>query len=772
MKRLIFCILILLGVNTLLAQREQTLGLVLSGGGAKGLAHIGVLKALEEEGIPIDYIGGTSMGAIVGGLYASGYSPEEIEEIFFSKDFENWLSGRIDERLLPYYRTPKKDATLFQVNLNIDKKFKADIPLSLINPVQMDYAFLEIFAEANKICNGDFNNLMIPFFCVATNVNDNKPKIMRNGDLGRSIRASMTFPFFFSPIQIDGKMMCDGGIYNNFPSNEMQEFFNPDIILGVKVANNFDDPNEEDLILYIENMVSNDSKYEIPCDEGVLLEPDMSDIDVMDFSQKMLCIKRGYDIAKENIERIKYQFIDTLDKNEMMNKRNSFNAKKDKISIGNIIIHGAGEHQQKYFEKMLTMNMHDDTLTINNIKPNYLTLCSHPNVRSVTPYMYYDHFTKDYILELNVRMKRTINTKVGGIISSDPISNLFLGIDYNSVGYLSWQHKLNFYAGRFYQSAMYDVRLDIPNLYYPFFVEGKVILNHWNYFRNHSSFFEYSALNYIVQRERNVQLKIGLPISRRDMLTAKIGYGYIDDKYFAEDIILSTDTADNTTFSHLVVGIMRDYCSLDNIFYPTEGFISRFNVQFVKGIEKFHPGNASLYDNYFSHKHTWIQISFNNKFYRHISKLYSLGFSTNIFYSFQDLFYTRKSSLLNAGTYTPTKECLTSFYPEYRANQYLAGGMEQIFNIGSSFIGNASLRFGTYIFAPVRQILANEFNQAYYGDLFQKLYGIASLSLIISTPIGDFSAGVSYHQRDNDSSPWNISVSFGSIMFNEKNIDR
>src|SRR5574344_1199388 len=164
-----FCLILLFILIPVIvfSQRQQKVGVVLSGGGAKGLAHIGVLRALEEENIPIDYMCGTSMGAIIAGLYASGYSPDDMDKIFTSPDFENWLSGKIEDKYKFYYRQLDKDESLININLDTKNDFKAQIPLSLVNPVQMDYAFMEIFASSSKVCKGVFDSLRVPFFCVA-----------------------------------------------------------------------------------------------------------------------------------------------------------------------------------------------------------------------------------------------------------------------------------------------------------------------------------------------------------------------------------------------------------------------------------------------------------------------------------------------------------------------------------------------------------------------------------------------------------------------------
>lgn len=770
-----FCLILLFILIPVIvfSQRQQKVGVVLSGGGAKGLAHIGVLRALEEENIPIDYICGTSMGAIIAGLYASGYSPDDMEKIFTSPDFENWLSGKIEDKYKFYYRQLDKDESLININLDTKNDFKAQIPLSLVNPVQMDYAFMEIFASSSKVCKGVFDSLMVPFFCVATNINDNKADVRRSGDLGSSIRASMTFPFVFSPIVLDGKTMCDGGIYNNFPSKEMQEYYNPDMIIGVKVAGNYDPPKEGDLKSYIENMITSDSQYDVLCDNSVLIEPNVRSLDVMDFTKKQECITLGYQATKEKIEKIRKFLVDSVSQEEMAQKRNDFNNRKGDITIGNVLIKGVNEKQRKYIENTLSLNNHKRDMTLSSIKPNYFILYSDPNIKSIQPYIYYDRFMSSYILDLNVKTRNYLTTKVGGCLSTGPISNMYIGLDYNFLNRFAWQYSVNAYLGRYYKSFMAKARTDFANNIMPFYTEIELNLNNWNYFKMKSGIFEYSPNNYIVQKENNIQLHIGMPLGIRDKLVFKFGIGQVNDDYFNNDIVTSLDTNDNTKFNHLVIGISREYNSLDNDQFPTSGIFSNFNVQYIKGKEKFTSG--SLYSNVAFNEiyHNWMQFSLKNMFLIQASSKYSINFSSNIFYSFQNLFSTYKSSLLNAGIYSPTLETMTRFFPEYRSNQYLAFGVENIFKVNIYIFGKASARLGGYVFAPIRQIQTSQSNIPYYGPFFKKVYFIGSSSLVFSTPIGNISLILSYHQRDiSTESPWSLSFNFGSMVFNKKNIDR
>ena len=154
----------------------QKVAVVLSGGGAKGACHVGLLKALEENDIPIDYIAGTSMGAIVAGLYAAGYSPEEMEVLMTSEEFKKWAKGVIDTEYMYYYKKDPNDPSWVSVPVEISpKKFKPKLPTNLVSPYEMDFQFIRIFADAGAAANYNFDSLFVPFRCVAADITANQP---------------------------------------------------------------------------------------------------------------------------------------------------------------------------------------------------------------------------------------------------------------------------------------------------------------------------------------------------------------------------------------------------------------------------------------------------------------------------------------------------------------------------------------------------------------------------------------------------------------------
>ena len=203
MFRIIMMIMLLVSpaAYSLTASRDSILsqpksvGLVLSGGGAKGIAHIGVIKVLEEHNIPIDYIAGTSMGAIVGGLYAAGYTPEEMMQLIESEGFSEWSTGQINEKLIYYFYRPEPSPAMMNVNLapRDSTRSSSILPTSLINPLPMNFAFMELFSAYTAQCDGDFNKLFVPYRCVTSDVYQKKKIVCKSGSIGDAIRASMSF---------------------------------------------------------------------------------------------------------------------------------------------------------------------------------------------------------------------------------------------------------------------------------------------------------------------------------------------------------------------------------------------------------------------------------------------------------------------------------------------------------------------------------------------------------------------------------------------------
>ena len=344
-------ILLLLFLNTI--GYSQKVGVVLSGGGPRGVTHVGVLKALEENNIPIDYIVGTSMGAIVGGLYAAGYSPDEIEQFILSEELLSWLSPSLDPKYRDFFRKSDPNAAWHIFKLAYDSTLRAKVPTNILSPHKMDIGFIEIFSGASAASQYNFDSLFVPFRCVASDVADSKEVMFSDGQLEKAIRASMTFPFYFKPIRVDGKLLFDGGLYNNFPVDVLEDEFKPDIVIGSKAASNYGPPKEDDPVSMIQSMLMTSTKYKVPEDKGILIEPDLWSVNVTDFSNTKSFIDSGYVATINSLPEINKLLSNREQSLDIEEKRKEFNNNKPKFTIHNIIIEGITEVQKKYISKVI-----------------------------------------------------------------------------------------------------------------------------------------------------------------------------------------------------------------------------------------------------------------------------------------------------------------------------------------------------------------------------------------------------------------------------------
>ena len=284
-------------------KERPKVGLVLSGGGAKGFAHIGVLKVLEEAGVKIDYIGGTSMGSVVGGLYASGYNAAQIDSILQATNFDELINDFIPRSSKNFYE--KRNDELYALVLPFDK-FKIGIPEALSKGMYNFNLLSRLTRNVRHVRN--FNQLPTPFLCIGSNIETGKQVILDRGNLAQAMIASSAFPSLFSPVEIDGQLLVDGGVTNNYPIDEIRKL-GADIIIGVDVQDDLRDRNslkDATRILVqitnlhsIEKMKSNIEKTDI------YIKPDIKDYGVISFDKGAEIIKKGEDATFSVYEKIK-----------------------------------------------------------------------------------------------------------------------------------------------------------------------------------------------------------------------------------------------------------------------------------------------------------------------------------------------------------------------------------------------------------------------------------------------------------------------------------
>ncbi|MCJ8168807.1 patatin-like phospholipase family protein [Atopomonas sediminilitoris] len=296
----VILLIFLTALSVLPAQaREHRVGLVLSGGAARGLAHIGVLKALEEQGVRIHAIAGTSMGAVVGGLYAAGYSADELETLAIELNWGEVLSDQPPRRSVPYRR--KQDDRDFLSKLRFP--FRADgtlgLPLGVIQGQNLDLVLQSLLLHIPN--NQSFDRLPIPFRAVATNIASGDMVVFDHGNLAIAIRASMSIPAAFSPLQLNGQLLVDGGMVNNVPI-DVARAMDVDQVIAVDIGTPLASAAELDTVLDVMNqsitlMTRKNAQAQIATlhsERDLLLVPELNGMASVDFSQARFAMRAGY----------------------------------------------------------------------------------------------------------------------------------------------------------------------------------------------------------------------------------------------------------------------------------------------------------------------------------------------------------------------------------------------------------------------------------------------------------------------------------------------
>lgn len=283
-------------------QKRPKIGLVLSGGGAKGFAHIGVLKVIEEAGIKIDYIGGTSMGAVIGGLYATGYNAAQIDSIFQSTNFDELLNDFIPRSSKNFYE--KRNDELYALVLPFNN-FKIGIPEALSKGMYNFNLLSRITRNVRHV--KDFNQLPTPFLCIGTNIETGEQVLLNKGNLAQAMLASAAFPSLFSPIEIDGALLVDGGVANNYPIEEVRKL-GADIIIGVDVQDDLMDrkelKNATKILVQITNLQSIAKMKNKIVDTDIYINPDIKNYGVISFDKGKEIIRKGEEAAFSVYEKL------------------------------------------------------------------------------------------------------------------------------------------------------------------------------------------------------------------------------------------------------------------------------------------------------------------------------------------------------------------------------------------------------------------------------------------------------------------------------------
>ncbi|MFG6391967.1 MAG: patatin-like phospholipase family protein [Candidatus Amulumruptor sp.] len=761
MPRLLLILLVFMSVLPLSA--HQRVGLVLSGGGAKGIAHIGVIQALEDHEVTIDCIAGTSMGAIVGSLYAMGYSPSEMMALIKSPEFADWSQGRINQAYTYYMLEQQPSPALTHINLGFNDSINTTsiLPTSLINPIPMSFGFMELFGPSTAQCRGDFDRLFVPFRCVYSDVYNKHKVVVSHGDLGDAVRASMSFPLVFKPIEIDGVLAYDGGIYDNFPVDVMRQDFKPDIMIGVDVSAPNAKPSPNDLMAQVEDMIMQKSDYNLPADEGIRIKLDLERFSLLDFQQADAIYDIGYRHAEAMIDSIMGRVTARTPSAVLKQRREKWRSATPPLVFDSVAVSGVTAPQARYVTRIFDNDADADTFGITQARAAFYRAVSPGRFSTLTPHADYDSISGLFRLRLDGTVKRSFDVAGGGFITSSTTSFLFLSGTYNNLTSHITTANVSAWLGQSYMAAYGSLShgLSTP---IPMNIGLQTAIMRQKFNEDEKLFYDWSSPAFITKSQFYANLYWSMAPTSRSKLSFSAGYGHQWDTFFSGLFDGEDDRGRDHT--HLDLGqaaVEWERSYLDNILYPTDGSFAKVRFSGVIGNVDYDPfastlpGASSLGDR--DRMMSWLTLEAEGSKYWHLRRHFSLGLSGHAIASTRKLLNGYTASLVMAPAFTPTASSFNAYNPAFRANSWVAGGVNPVWHPTS----NLQLRGTFNCFVPARKIIRDADNPYLprYGRWFDSPQFYGEIQAVLTTPFAALTAYVNYQSYPGCN--WNAGISLG-----------
>ena len=757
MQRLLVALLL-----ALVAERSdaQRVGLVLSGGGATAFAHIGVMKALEENSVPIDCIAGSSMGALLGAMYASGWSPAQIDSLLRTDLYRLMAEGGTEAKHTYFFKQDRPDASLINLRFDLDTLIQTALPTNLRSPALLDFEQMRGFAPASAAAGYDFDSLLVPFRCVASDITAQQPVTFRDGDLATAVRSSMSYPFYYKPLRVEGHLMMDGGLYNNFPSDVMYADFFPDLIVGSNVSSNSPPPSEDDLLSQVRSMMQEPTNFTVICENGIIIEP-RTEVSIFDFSDPGRAIDDGYRAAMERKPEILAQVQRRTDPQALASARSAFKARMPELVFDGFRIEGLRRNATRYATRVVQRA--GTPLDGARLKSAYFRLLADHNIAALHPRAEHDKATGRFKLLLTAKKQKDLEVRFGGMFSSRPINTGMVTLRYNLLGRASTYALANSYFGKYYQSVHARVRADLATRQ-PMYLEPAFALQRWDYFSSFSTFFDEVRPSFVVMKETWGGLNLGVGMGNKGLLRFDAKLAGTRDSYYQTQDFSGRDTSDVTYFDFTTAGVLITRNSHNRKQHANAGESLTLTVRGYSGKERTIAGSTQTEPGRrFHDTHDWFSAKLQwDQYFLSRGKV-RFGLLAEGLFSNMPMFQNYTASIIRAPAFQPTPESRTYFMEEFRAPKYAAGGVRAIIALARE---RFDLRLEGCVFQPYEPIVRGEGNSATTAAAFTQRYYIGSGSLIYQSPIGPVWFNLSYFDQLRE--PWAWSLNFGYILFNQR----
>ncbi|SMD34274.1 NTE family protein [Reichenbachiella faecimaris] len=757
-KPYLFYLLLLVSVSV----NGQKVALVLSGGGAKGIAHAGVLKALEEHNIPVDYVVGTSMGSIVGGFYAAGYTPEQIKNLALSQDLQDWVDGIIDEKYQYSFHENPPDPSWLTVKLDFDSAFESSFDPSLDRDFVLNINLAQRLQHASYVCDGNYDSLFVPFRAIASNIFMEEQVILDSGVLYESIRSSMAIPLLYRPVRINGELLFDGGVYNNFPIVPAKKEFNPDVTIGVNVGSKVlkKYPKDDDEKLLAESLLffmlnkGDPSKLD---SSDVFIDVNLSKYSTLDFEKANEIYEIGYQTALSQIDEIQSKIKRRVAADSLQERRVAFLNRQMRHYFDTVQVDGFSKKTSQYITNVFDK---DKSFEFEQAKRAYYRLIDNDYFINIFP-----SYSKDehYAFRLSGNPNPRLKAKIGGSLTSRNISYMYLGFDFKRLTRILEEYELKLFAGPFYESMYFKNRFTLPGKR-PFSFGPTIVLNHRDYLNLADYLLGEPDLTILDRVDRKLGLFFGFPLNRKYGLSAEVSYLLNKDKFSNRPQINT-----NENFDELQLKGLRLEANLfhDNLNYPqfaSEGSKFEFAInQFI--IESSYTPGATSAIIASKNDRQWFTTKVASERYYAFSRKFSLGTIVEIQYSNQPVLGTTRSTVINATGFYPLQDSKTVLLENFRARQFIAVGLKNVW----SPTKNLQFRLEGYVFNATENVVgANGEVPKFERDWINPSYA-ATTGLVYHSLIGAVGFHINYY--DDPQHQWGALLHFGYLLFNDHSLE-
>lgn len=762
-KSLVFVLLLLAGVLPAAAQR---VGVVMSGGGAKGLYHIGVLEALEQNGVPIDCVAGTSMGSIIAAMYAAGYSPAEMRAIVSSGVVKEWVSGRIDpNKYMDYYRQVGNNPSFLSLLIDVEspagKRFQ--VPKNLISSTQIDLALTELFAPATAASEGDFDRLMVPFLCVASDMNHRRPAVLRSGELSEAVRSSMAIPLVFKPMGIDSMLLYDGGIYDNFPWRPLDEEFSPDLIIGsICTAGNTPPSVESNLLDQAFMLAMQETDYTLPEGRSITIRRGV-DAGMLDFDRAVEIMDSGYADAMAAMPQILERITERRDTAYYEARRAAFRERCPRLLFDDYKLEGLSQAQRAYIRDFVQVDRrtpgHQRPMGFAELRDNLFEVLAGGEFTMDFPHVRYDSLRGRYSFQARFHTRPNFRITIGGNISSTAFNQAYIGMNYQRIGRVGQRLGAELYLGPLYTWGKLGGRTDFY-LVEPLFLDYSYNFSVHNL--RHGSFGNVTKIDnteQVKESESFFSLAAGMPLTHRSVVTLRANAGHVNYRYDSEDLFADDTDLTRFRFFGLKAEVARN--TLDKFLYPRRGSDLRLSGIYVTGREKVRPYDAERF--YSPGMRHWFgaRVSWSQYFDIPQSSWFSFGYNIDGVYTNHPDFGSWDATLMSMPSYAPVQHAKMIYMPDFHAPWFVGAGIMPTFDLMSNFFFRTG--FHAMFRAPHDSALA----PAGVRLADRRWHYIAEASLVYHSPIGPVSLALTKYDLKDWKNMY-LTFNFGYAIFAPK----